>query len=65
MKINTSEEGLTEQRKEHTLRTIEAVGILKGAFEQIDKMQLLINDRDLKIQELQNALLMARSIAKG
>ena len=65
MKKNTSNEGLTELRKAHTLRTIEAVGILKGAFEQIDKMQLLINDRDLKIQELQNALLMARSIAKG
>ena len=59
---NTSNEGLTEQRKEHTARTIEAIGILKDAFREIGKMQMLINDRDLKIQELQNALLMAKSI---
>ena len=63
--MNTSEEGLTEQRKEHTAKTIESIGILKGAFEQIDKMQMLLNDKDLKIQELQNALLMARSIPNG
>ena len=59
---NTSEDNLTDQRKEHTARTIEAIGIIKDAFGQIDKMQMLINDRDLKIQGLQNALLMERSI---
>ena len=52
------------QREEHTARTIEAIGIIKDAFKQIDKMQMLINDRDLKIQELQNQLLMARSRQK-
>ena len=51
-----------EQREEHTARTIEAIGIIKDAFAQIDKMQILINDKDLQIQDLQNALLMARSL---
>ena len=50
------------QREEHTARTIEAIGIIKDAFAQIDKMQMLINDKDLQIQDLQNALLMARSL---
>jgi len=52
---NTSNEGLTEQRKEHTLRTIEAIGILKDAFKEIDRL-------NLENQELRNALLMAKSI---
>lgn len=51
-----------EQRKEHTARTIEAIGIIKDAFAQIDTMQMLINDKDLQIQDLQNTLLMARSL---
>jgi len=60
--MQNTDEGLTEQRKEHTARTIEAIGIIKDAFAQIDKMQMLINDKDLQIQDLQNALLMARSL---
>jgi len=52
---NTSNEGLTEQRKEHTLRTIEAIGILKDAFKEIDRL-------NLENQELRNSLLMAKSI---
>jgi len=51
-----------EQREEHVEETIEAIGIIKDAFAQIDKMQMLINDKDLQIQDLQNALLMARSL---
>ena len=51
-----------EQREEHTARTIEAIGIIEDAFAQIDTMQMLINDKDLQIQDLQNALLMARSL---
>lgn len=35
-----SELGLTDQRKEHTLRTIEAVGILKDAFLEIERLNL-------------------------
>ena len=46
------QEGLTDQRKEHTLRTIEAIGILKDAFKQVDDMQIRLNDRDLQIQSL-------------
>jgi len=53
-----------EQREEHTARTVEAIGIIKDAFAQIDKMQMLINDKEkeLKDLKLQNAVLMARSI---
>ena len=53
-----------EQREEHTAKTIEAIGILKDAFAQIDKMQMLINDKEkeLKDLKLQNALLMTRSL---
>lgn len=50
-----------EQREEHTARTIEAIGIIEDAFAQIDTMQMLINDKDLQIQDLQNALLMEKS----
>ena len=49
---NTSEDNLTDHRKEHTLRTIEAIGILKDAFKQVDDMQIRLNDRDLQIQSL-------------
>lgn len=53
-----------EQRKAHTLKTNEAIGIIKEAFAQIDKMQLIINDKDLQIQKLQNSILMERSLSK-
>ena len=76
---NTSNEGLTEQRKEHTLRTIEAIGILEEFARENERLKMAINDRDLKIQglevghnisdlviqELKNELLMARSLNRG
>ena len=34
-----STEGITEQRKEHTARTIEAIATLKGAFELIEELK--------------------------
>ena len=62
MSATIQEMTTAEQREEHVEETIEAIGIIKDAFAQIDKMQMLINDKDLQIQDLQNALLMARSI---
>lgn len=54
-----------EQREEHTLRTIEAIGILKGAFEEIERLELKINGLELELQEARNAAFMARSIKSG
>jgi len=62
MSATIQEMTTAEQREEHVEETIEAIGIIKDAFAQIDKMQMLINDKDLQIQDLQNALLMARSL---
>ena len=73
------QEGLTDQRKEHTLRTIEAIGILEEFARENERLKMAINDRDLKIQglevghnisdlviqELKNELLMARSLNRG
>jgi len=61
-----------EQREEHTARTIEAVGILKGAFEEIERLNLKIeelnfraNGLELENQELRNTALMSRSLSNG
>ena len=76
---NTSEDNLTDQRKEHTARTIEAIGILEEFARENERLKMAINDRDLKIQglevghnisdlviqELKNELLMARSLNRG
>ena len=64
MSATIQEMTTAEQREEHVEETIEAIGIIKDAFAQIDKMQMLINDKEkeLKDLKLQNALLMARSI---
>ena len=50
-----------EQREKHTAETIKAVGMIEGAFREIDRLNPLLNDKDLKIQELQNGILMANS----
>ena len=74
-----SEDNLTDQRKERTLRTIEAIGILEEFARENERLKMAINDRDLKIQglevghnisdlviqELKNELLMARSLNRG
>ena len=35
-----SNENLTDERKEHTLRTIEAIGVIEEAFREIERLNL-------------------------
>ena len=41
---NHSKEGLYDERKEHTERTIEAIEILQEAFLEIQRLNLIIED---------------------
>lgn len=48
-----------EQREEHTRRTLAAVGILTDAFQEIENLQLIVDQKNAQIKNLNNALRVA------